>query len=426
MPTAARPSGARHAVLALLVLHYVNTYMDRICIAAAAPLIQREFGIDPLGLGIVFGAFTLAYGLFQIPGGWLADRFGPRRVLTAIVCYWSVFTMATAAAWSMASLVVIRFLFGSGEAGAFPAATRALSRWLPPTERGFAQGITHTGSRLGGAVTPPIVVAVAHFWGWRWAFLGFGVLGFVWAALWYAFYRDDPEKHRGVNAAELALIRGAAPPQPPSPGRLAWRALLASRQLRALCWMYAGYGYTVWIYFTWFPSYLVGRGFGILASGFLASVPLLAGAATNALGGWLSDRLVVRRGLTFGRRAVAQAGFVTAVAAIGAGVMVEDPYAALVLFTFAAAGLELTTGVSWAAAIDLGRDQAGTVSAAMNMCGNLGGALSAVSFGALVQATGSWELPFAIGGGLCLLSALCWLRIDPAAPLLPAVPERRT
>lgn len=468
-----QPSRVRHVVILLLILHYANTYMDRVVIAQAGPSLRDEFALSQTELGVVFTAFTLAYALFQVPGGWLADRFGPRRILTAIVSYWSVFTMATAAAWNRTSLVVIRFLFGAGEAGAFPAATRAFSRWLPSTERGIAQGITHSGSRLAGAFTPPIVGLMIVQWGWRSPFVAFGLLGFVWGAVWYWYYRDEPEDHPGVNDLELAVIReekapatkispgavatgdeeggtlagvlGGGPPdeaagdgaEAASPGdsegrtrthpddqegegsEVPWGILLRSKNMWLLALMYMCYVYSFWIYLTWTPTYLVEeRGFSIVGSGIGAGLPLFAGAITNSVGGWVSDRLTASRGLRFGRRIPAIGGFVAGAAFIVPGVLVQDPYLAVASLTLAAAGLEFTTGVSWATAIDVGHEHAGTVSAVMNMMGNLGGALSPFLFGVLVDWTGHWELPFLIASVLIVVAALLWLWIDPERSVL--------
>lgn len=471
-----QPSRVRHVVILLLVLHYANTYMDRVVIAQAGPSLKDEFALSQTELGMVFTAFTLAYALFQVPGGWLADRFGPRKILTAIVSYWSVFTMATAAAWNKVSLIVIRFLFGAGEAGAFPAATRAFSRWLPSTERGIAQGITHSGSRLAGAFTPPLVGVMIAMWGWRSAFLAFGLLGFVWGAAWYWYYRDEPEDHPGVNEAELAVIREEKPPaakvspaaslfaagetdqEPDAPGEKAsaaddpghgsagdapadgaappagdpeeaeaedgdsdvpWGILLRSKNMWMLAIMYMCYVYSFWIYLTWTPTYLVEeRGFSIVGSGIGAGLPLFAGAITNSVGGWVSDRLSASRGLRFGRRVPAMVGFVAGAAFIVPGVLIHDPYLAVASLTLAAAGLEFTTGISWATAIDVGHEHAGTVSAVMNMMGNLGGALSPFLFGVLVDWTGHWELPFLIASVLIVIAALMWLLIDPERSVL--------
>src|SRR5438128_340305 len=210
--TATSPTQVRRVVLGLTVSAYMITYMDRVVISAAVPSIQKEFGFSLLTMGWILSSFRLAYALFQIPGGWLGDRFGPRRVFSAIVTWWSVFTSLTASAWNASSMVVVRFLFGMGEAGAFPIAPRSLSRWVLPAERGFVQGLTHAGSRLGGALTPPIVVFMIVRYGWRTPFFAFGSLGLVWAATWYWYFRDGPEQHPSTNQAERDLLQKSLGP----------------------------------------------------------------------------------------------------------------------------------------------------------------------------------------------------------------------
>src|SRR5579862_8316226 len=189
---AARPTRTRHVVLGLTVAAYMITYMDRVNIASAIPVMQKELGLSMVTVGWILSSFRWGYALFQIPGGWLGDRIGPRRALALIVTWWSVFTLATALAWGAGSMAVCRFLFGVGEAGAFPIATRSLSRWMLPAERGFAQGITHAGSRLGAAMTPPLVVWIITRYNWRAAFVTFGIMGVLWAVAWLFYYRDTP------------------------------------------------------------------------------------------------------------------------------------------------------------------------------------------------------------------------------------------
>src|SRR5947209_17166764 len=204
-----RPTRVRHLVLALTVAAYMITYMDRVVISSAVPMIQKELGFSMVTVGWILSSFRWGYALFQIPGGWLGDRIGPRRALALIVTWWSIFTSATALAWSATSMAAFRFLFGMGEAGAFPIATRSLSRWILPAARAFAQGITHAGSRLGAAVTPAIVVLLMSAYGWRMPFFAFGTLGLVWAAVWSWYYRDTPSEHASVNAAERGLIESS-------------------------------------------------------------------------------------------------------------------------------------------------------------------------------------------------------------------------
>ena len=197
-------------VLALIVSIYVITYMDRVNISSAMPVMQKELGLSIVTVGWIFSSFRWGYALFQIPGGWFGDRIGPRRALACVVCWWSLFTSLTALAWSATSIGVCRFLFGVGEAGAFPIATRSLSRWMPAEERGFSQGLPHAASRVGAALTPALVVVLMIHFGWRMPFFLFGLLGLVWAAVWYWYYRDRPAEHSGVNAAELELIQRSA------------------------------------------------------------------------------------------------------------------------------------------------------------------------------------------------------------------------
>jgi sugar phosphate permease len=414
---AERPSGVRHRVLWLAVIVYMITYMDRICIGHAATDIRREFGFDVVTMGWIFSGFNWSYALFQIPGGWLGDRFGPRRVLTAIVLWWSAFTAATPLAWGKGSMFVFRLLFGLGEAGAFPTATRGLSHWLPASERGFAQGITHSGARLGAAITPPIVVFLITTLGWRSVFYIFGLLGVVWAVYWYWYYRDRPEQHAAVNEAELAIIRQkeeAGVPVPVERVQVPWGKILSSFNLWLLCTMYFCYAYSLWVYLTWFPTYLQeARGFSLKQMGFWHMVPLIAATIGDTVGGWLSDHLARRTGnLRFARRAVAIVGFAVGALCIIPATLTDDRYVCVAFTTAALFFLELTVGVSWAVAMDVGPEYAGSVSGVMNMCGNLGGVLASIAVGYMVKFY-NWDAPFLVAGGLCLLGAILFLRIDP-------------
>lgn len=413
----ARPTRARHVVLWLTVLAYLITYMDRVVIATAAPVIEKEYGFSPVTMGWIFASFSIAYALFQIPGGWLGDRFGPRRALTGVVLWWSTFTAATAMTWSAGSMMVCRFLFGMGEAGAFPIATRSLSRWMLPSERGWAQGVTHAGARLGGAVTPVFVALLIVQFGWRMPFLAFAVLGVAWAALWFWYYRDTPREHASVNAAELEMIEGAL-----GAGRarvsVPWRHLLANSQLWVLSAMYFCYAYCINIFLTWFPKYLHdARGFDIALMGLFASMPLMAGVVGDLLGGWVSDLLVKRGlGLKMARRSVAVVGFLTAAAMIPLAAAADGHVASILFFCIALFGLELTVGVSWAVTLDIGGEYAGSVSAVMNTLGNSGAAVAAAVTGYIVTMSG-WFSAFAVLSALCLIAAALFLKIDASRKL---------
>ncbi|MDA0203898.1 MAG: MFS transporter [Acidobacteria bacterium] len=409
-----RPTRVRHIVLWLTVVAYLITYMDRVVISSAAPLIREEFGFDLITMGWILASFRWGYALFQIPGGWFGDRFGPRKALTAIVVVWSFFTAATALAWSAMSMAAFRFLFGLGEAGAFPTATRSLSRWMLPTERGFAQGVTHAGSRLGAALTPPIVVALMVAFGWRTPFFVFGSMGLAWAAVWYFYYRDTPDEHASVNEAERDLIRASlGSPKGSGTQKVPWRAILSSPTVRYLSLMYFCYGYCLAIYLDWFPTYLRDyRGYDLKQMGLYASLPLLAGVFGDLLGGWASDRVAHRTGnLKMARRSVAVTGFLLAAGGIIPAALTENPEACVAFSCLGFFGLELTVGVSWAIPLDIGGDSAGSVSAIMNTLGNVGGAISPTLLAYLVQAYG-WNIPFLVASGLCITAAILFTQID--------------
>jgi MFS family permease len=408
------PTRIRYAVLWLTVAAYMITYIDRVVISAAVPSIQQEFGFSLVTIGWILGAYQVAYAVFQIPGGWLGDRFGPRRALSAIVVWWSAFTAFTAVTWSATSMIVCRFLFGMGEAGAFPIATRSLSRWMLPAERGFAQGITHAGSRLGGALTPIVVVfLIAHF-GWRAPFYLFAALGLIWAAVWFAFYRDTPGEHRMVNGAERELIAtslGSAAGR--ARGAVPWRQILSHPQMWLLSAMYFCYGYDIGIFLAWFPKYLHDEhAFELKQMGMYASLPLLAGVAGDVCGGWFSDLMLKRTGkLKFARRLVAIVGFLIAAVAIPLACRAAEPLHSVGYFCIAVFGIELTVGVSWAVTLDIGGEYAGSVSAVMNTLGNLGAAIAAALTGYIVTISG-WDTAFFVLAGLSLLAAGLFMRID--------------
>jgi MFS family permease len=400
------------------------TYMDRVVISSAVPAIQKEFGFSIVTMGWILSSFQWAYALFQIPGGWLGDRFGPRRALASIVVWWSMWTCATALAWSAMSMALVRALFGMGEAGAFPVATRSLSRWMLPSERGFAQGLTHAGSRLGGALSPAIVVLIIARYGWRAPFFCFGCLGIVWAAVWFWYYRDTPAEHRSVNAGERDLIYssiGSAVAK--RAGSVPWKRILSSPQMWVISAMYFCYAYSISVYLVWFPKYLNDRhGFSLMQMGLYASLPLLAGTAGDLTGGWISDLWSRYSGdLRNARRRVGTAGFLLAAVFVLLACFSRSAPASMVYSCLAVFSLELTVGVSWAITLDVGGDFAGSVSAVMNTCGNLGGATASALTGYLIQLY-SWDLPFVAIATLCVIAALLFLAIDASRPILKTNP----
>jgi len=409
---ARRPTRVRHVVLWLTVALYLITYMDRVAISAAIPSIQKEFGFSTITVGWVLAAFQISYTLFNIPSGWAGDRIGPRKALTIIVGWWSLFTALTAAMFSASSMIVCRFLFGVGEAGAFPIATRSLSNWLLPSERGWAQGATHAGSRLGGAITPVIVATIIAALGWRAPFLIFSVIGLIWGVVWFTYYRDYPAEHSSVNSEEREMIATALNRTGPANRSVPWKQILTNRQMWLLALMYACYGYSINIYLTWFPKYLVDTyHMNLTTMGVYASLPLMAGVAGDLLGGWSSDRLVKGMGLAWARRLVAVIGFLGAGGFIMLAINIANPQVSIGFFALAVFFLELTVGVSWAVALDVGDEFAGSVSAVMNTVGSVGQTASAAGTGYLVTAYG-WNAAFSVLGLLGLIGAVLFSQID--------------
>jgi sugar phosphate permease len=425
----AAPTGmsrGRWYILLLISVMYLITYLDRVNISTAAPVISKEFGFDKVTMGVIFSAFVWAYALFQVPGGWLSDHFGARRVLTSVVAYWSIMTAATAGAFSAGSFIVVRFLFGVGEAGAFPGATRAMQLWYPQSERGFVQGITHSASRLGAAIAPPIVVLIMTELGWRSVFLICGAVGFVWALWWAISYRNLPEEHHLVNSAELERIRGRdatgaiKPPPMDKQTNVPWGMLLRSPNMWAIMCAYFTYVYCLWIFLSWLPSYLVDfRHFTLLKVGVFASLPLWAGVVGDTVGGLATDWLLKRTGSAkIGRRVVAITGLLGCAVFIVPAALTDDAYTAVYCLTAAMFFLECTIGPSWAVPMDAGGKYSGTVSGMMNMAGNFGGAISPIVFGVLVQ-YGSWQAPFIVAAGLLVVGAAVWaFWLDPDKAIL--------
>jgi MFS family permease len=409
------PTRARYRLLAFTLAMMAIAYLDRVCISTAAPAIKQDLGLSDAQMGYVFSAFTLAYALFEVPSGWLADRYGARWMLTRIVVWWSALTAATGFATGFLSLVTLRLLFGMGEAGALPSTARAFARWLPPRERGRSFGFTIMAAALGGALTQPVVVFLLERMSWRLAFPIFGTVGLVWAAAWFWWFRDDPRQHSAVNEAELRLIGSGAPAtHAPVP----WGALLRHRGMVVLCLMYFCAIYGWYFYITWLPTYLLrARGFDLQAVGWFAALPLLGIALGCLVGGWLSDALARRFGPRTGRRTPGVLGLPLAALAILGAVSAADARAAAGLLAAAAGLAALGVAPAWAVCLEIGGRNAGVVSGAMNTFGNLGGVASPLVVGWCLEAWGSWSAPLWTVAALYLGAAACWLAIDPESPV---------
>jgi len=417
-----KPTKARWLVLLLISLMYLITYMDRTGISIAAPAMAKEFGLSQTSMGIVFSIFLWAYAIGQIPGGWFADRFGPRVVLLIIVPCWSLMTATTAVAAGMSSLLVMRFVFGLAEAGAFPTATRAMQLWFPKGERGIVHGVTHSFSRFAVAIVPVLAVSIMVAFGWRWIFYVFGAAGLLWSAAFFLLYRNLPEEHPGVNRAELEHIRGCNPDgsvklpldlrdRPTAP----WKTIFLSPNMWYIAAGYCCFYYGTYFYMTWFPSYLLEyRHLSLKAVGTVASLPLLAGMVGDLVGGSVTDVVYKKTGkLKFARRVVAAPAMLASGVCLIPAATTQHISTAILCLTASLFFLELVIGPAWAVPMDVSGEFSGTVSGVMNMAGSLAASLSPIIFGFLVQ-RGFWIAPFFISAGVLLAGALIWtFLIDP-------------
>lgn len=387
----------RYGVVALLFVLSMITYIDRACIASAKDPVVKDLALSEEGMGLVFGAFALGYALAQIPSGWLADRFGPRLALTAVVVAWSACTALTGAAWSLASLVAIRFLFGVGEAGAFPGSTRAIRNWLPAGERGRANGLLFCGSRLGAALSFPLLAWLLSLWNWRTTFLALGLIGILWAVAWFVLFRDHPapplQDQLRSRASELAL-----------------KELLRTRGAILAMAQYFSSNFTFFLCLSWMLPYLKRQyALGDAEAARLAMVPLLLGSVSQWIAGWMVDRLYRSSWRAWSRRIPAILGFSLAAAGILALAQASAPDIAVMCFALAAFGADLTISPSWVFCADLAGRHTGSFSGSMNMTGNLGSFVSASAFPFLQSLTGSATAYFVAAACLNLAGAACWL-----------------
>jgi sugar phosphate permease len=415
--TAAGRSGQglkiRHLILFVLCLGYFIAYIDRVNISVAGPTMRRELGLTPTELGFVFAAFAYPYAAMQIVGGWMSDRFGPRIVLALLSLLWATATILTGLSWSVASLVAFRILIGIGEGGAFPAATRAFTCWLPVRERGFAQGITHSFARLGGAVTPPLVLAIVARYGWRESFILLGAASLVWTALWVASYTNTPDEHPWVSSSELEDIHAGSESTRAASGTTPWRQIV--RRMWLVTVVDFCYGWSLWVFLTWLPSYLSdARGFKPDQIALMTTLPLLCGVVGDTLGGVISDAIFRRTGkLRLARRTLLVVGLGGAFVFILPAIVTGNALGAVYLLAAAFFFLELTNAVLWTLPIDIAGQYAGTAGGIMNTGFGVAGMISPIVFGVLIERTGRYELPLFISAGLLLVGALCSLRIDP-------------
>ncbi len=419
-PSSVRP---RRVLLGFAMTLAAILYVDRVCISQSQYLISADLGLSKKEMGLALTVFGIAYGLFEIPGGWLADRFGPRRVLTSGVCWWSLFTAASGWAQGLASLVGYRFLFGLGQACCFPNLTRAFSNWFHGQERTRAQSLTWLAARWGGAFTPLLVVFALDFVTWRQSFFLFGSLGFLWALLFWRWFRDQPED-QAVGAGPCARpgqSQGVAPTVP-------WERFLVNRSVWLLCLQYACLSYGFWFYLTWLPTY-VREQFGLeqadrYVAALLAAPPLFLAGIGCVLAGWLTPRLVRRFGdVRRVRRSLGVLGHVMACVMLLVSIRLENPILSMIAMGFSCFGNDLAMPGSWAGCMDMGGRFSGTLSGTMNMWGCIGGLLAPWTIPYILEAaSGQWRVVIVVIAGWYAVGALCWLGLDPVTPI--AAPEQ--
>jgi ACS family glucarate transporter-like MFS transporter len=389
----------------------VLLYVDRTCISTAKDPVSRELGLSNEQWSWILAAFAFGYALFQTPSGALADRLGGRAVLTAVVTIWSIFTGLTAAAWNYSSLLLVRFLFGAGEAGAFPGIAKVVYSWIPVGERGLVKGINFSGSRIGAALAMPLVATLIAKLGWKMTFVTLMAVGFGWGVVWWWWFRDEPADHRGVSAEEMRHIlrnRQATVSAPPEPLRL--DALFRSGNLWLMMVQYFGSNFTFFFSLSWLYPYVKGKyQLEAVDAGYYAMIPLLAGAAGNICSGWLVDTLYRNGQTALSRKLPAIAGF--ALAALGMVMSLEQPTAAgaILWLSVAIFGADMTLAPSWSFCIDIGGRHAGAVSGTMNMAGNLGSAITALAFAYLPESARGNAAFFYTAASLSALAIVCWV-----------------
>ena len=398
----------KNIILTLLVILGMVTFLDRINISVAGSSIMHDLGLTPSEWGWVQSAFILSYGLMQIPMGALGDRFGHRKILAVIVLWWSLFTAFTGMAGGLASLLVIRFMFGIGEAGSSPCSTGVISRWFEKHEVGKAQGYVWAASRMGGALTPFVVIPVMMWVGWRSAFYLLGALGIVWAVVWYVYYRDL----RG----EKAEVRSENTP----PHHTSYILhLTSSPQFWLLCGMYFFYAFGSWFFFSWFPTFMeLGRGFDKTELTYAVAVPFIMSMMGNIAGGHLTDKLTKKYGIKTGRKALGSTSLAISAVCMFLAAFIPGKMAVFIFLSLCFGIFDLMLPSAWALCIDLGKQHAGTLSGAMNTAGNIGGFCCGILFGELVQQSGNYNLPLYLIAVMLLVSALLFAFINPEKPII--------
>jgi MFS transporter, ACS family, glucarate transporter len=402
-------------------------YLDRVNISIAGRSIAQEFGLDNIRLGWVFSAFVAGYALFQAPGGRLADRYGPRVVLTFAAMWWAVFTALTAMVPAVAGilgvLLAVRFLLGVGEAVVYPASNRLVANWIPSQERGIANGLIFAGVGAGAGVTPPLITYVMLNYGWRWSFWVSASIGLAVGAVWLFVARDNPERHPWMSDSEAEHIRTGLPGQSGKKTALPWKAILSNRNVLAVSTSYFCYGYVAYIYFTWFFMYLsTVRGLDLKSSSYYGMLPFAAMAVCSPVGGLISDRISRRYGKRAGRCGIAVVGLALSGVFIMLGTQAQDARLASIVLAGGAGALYLSQSSFWSVTADIGGRSAGSVSGIMNMANQTAGAITA-SLTPLLAKYFGWNVSFMVAAALCVVGSITWLVVNPEKQIRADVDE---
>lgn len=410
----------RHWVIVFAVVLSIITYIDRVSISFAGPKMREDLNLSTEQFGYVLAAFAGTYALFEIPGGWLGDRMGARSVLTRIVLWWSFFTAATGWATNYVYLLIVRALFGMGEAGAFPNITKMFATWLPPNEKSRAQGIVWMSARWGGAFTPLLMAALFRMIDWRTAFQLFAGLGVVWAAVFYFWYRDSPKAHPKVNEAEMDIIKAGIHTSDEH-GSVPWARFAKSRSCWLLWIQYFMLSYGWYFYITWFPTYLKDTlKFDLKSSGaVLSGMPLFLGGIGCLVSGFLTPKLGAYLGdVRKARKIMAVTGMSMAGTLLLIAVQLREPLVVVGVIAMASFFNDIVMPPAWSTCMDVGGKFAGTLSGSMNMMGNFAGVAAPIAIGYILAATGqNFNLTFYISATAYFIGAICWLGIDSTRPL---------
>lgn len=412
----------RWLLIAWMFVMSAIAYLDRANISVAGSSMAKEYKLDNVHLGWIFSAFVLGYALFQAPGGRIADRFGPRRVLTWAVVWWGVFTALTASippqlTNALAILIAVRFVLGMGEAVVYPCSNRLVANWIPSDERGVANGLIFAGVGVGAGAAPPLITYIMINHGWRWSFWASAILGTIAGVIWYLLARDTPARHPWVDRGERDRIARGLPAIQKENHIVPFRSILGSKDVWAITLSYFSYGYTAYIFFTWFFIYLsTVRGLNLKSSAYFAMLPPLTMAVCSQLGGVISDRLTKRVGKRAGRCGVASAGIALAALFLALGPQAHSAELASVILAGGAGALYLSQSSFWSVTADIAGPSAGTVSGVMNMGAQIGGTVTA-SLTPWIAKNFGWTESFLVAAGLCALGAIAWLLVDPAAEL---------